>query len=409
MIEPTSPAASPPRNIALDYLRAVALLMMMWAHLWRVLLGATATQRIALAIVEIGQVPFFLAFGMTQVRLLRRDREAIWSTLVLFGLIGLLHGYFMWFRPAWEFFLFLWFMSAVIVATRALGVPPRWLVAASVVVLAVNAVFPLGMSPFALMLGPQIAASARPALAFAEHFWLLPGPFYPAPWGVVVVLGLVLGVEFPAALRRVDVVGALAVVALLAAVFLAYRTPPLSIGLRFQLEKWNVSTAYVIGSSAAVLVMYAALARLETATWVRQVTYPAVRFFSDRLLEATILHYLAGRILLDPRVSGWLIVRDGHDTSWPVTLVVSIANVILLAILVWLVDRLWGLTLRRSGKTIARLNWRWVAFGGGLTWVVLILAASSTHIDRVSLRWWAFAAMLLLALFQQQRRVRRQT
>src|SRR5262245_23929655 len=110
----TTRATAATRNVALDYVRATALVLMCLVHMWQRMLRWSGADVAFLVIGEAAPCLFFVAFGMTQHLLVRRSAARKREYLLVLGVVALLHCYFMTLFLRWEFFTFLW-ASAVLV------------------------------------------------------------------------------------------------------------------------------------------------------------------------------------------------------------------------------------------------------------------------------------------------------
>ncbi len=397
----TAPAG---RNYALDYLRAAGLLFMSWTHMWRFIFGHGVMENAVLFIGETGHFLFFLAFGMTQNRLVTKGREEVLPFVLLFGLIGAFHSYFLLFNLAWEFFLFIWIACVAILVGTWVGLSHRQLLLLSVLILLLNAFVPLGVSRFVAQGRAVVPLDTQAEIAFAEHLWGLPGPFFPLPWAVVVFLGFAMGMEYPAHPRPMLVwaVASLALASVLAAVATARPDLPLAANLVF--NKWAATSTYVVAGCAWAVLLYVAFAPLDRVSGVHELLYPPVRFLSDHLLEVTVLHYLVLRTLTAERF-GWISFGPVRHTHWSVPVVLSIANPILLFALLKLVMSVWGIIERRCRRVLDHFSVEVVGLTALILWVVLRLSRDRVRLGY--LRWTAYAAMLGIALFYRYDKERR--
>lgn len=385
------------RNYALDYLRASALLLMSLIHMWRYILGRSGADAVAAFVGEAAPFPFFLAFGMTQTVLVRRNRQDILPFLVLFGFIGIFHGYFMLFTPAWEFFLFLWSASLLIVAGSRLQLRPPGFFVLGIVVLAINVFLPLGVSPLAVAGREHVPNATREAIAFAQHLWVLPGPFFPLPWAVVVFFGFAIGVDDPEP-RRMLSWGGLGLLAAVTLAVLGRAEPNAAFAPHLALEKWAGTSPYLLAGCGGTLVLYAGLAQLCRVPVLEIYVYPLVRFISDHLMEGTILHYLVVRVLTAESVTGpWRAVWGMRRMHWSAVLLLSVVNVVLLLTTLKAVIFLWSQVQRH----LATL-WDRIGLGSAIAvsltvWAIIRMCLGVVRPGYP--KWLAYAAMLGLALF----------
>lgn len=389
------PESDPARNVALDYLRAAALCLMALIHMWRGVLGRSGVDAALRFVGEAAPFLFFVAFGMTQSRLVTRRARDLVPFVVLFGFIGLFHGYFMFYSPLWEFFLFLWFASLLAIASTWLGLRGwayAWLGAA---VLALNLVRPLGVS--------MISAPAAD-VEFAHHLWLFPGTFYPLPWAAVVFFGLALGLHCQAS-RRGLALATTGVVLACGCGLAAARWPGQTLGARLTVEKWSATSPYMLLGCSATFLLYAALGRIARSRVARQQLYPTVRFLSDNLLLGTILHYLVTRCFEAAPFHRWSAFAGVRTASGTAVVLLSILDLALLVAAIAGVRAAWQAFERGVSRVLRKVTVPLVSMAAVLVWVALQTSVGVVRPGYV--KWGAYAAMLGLALFYDYDRRRR--
>lgn len=391
-----------PRDRPLDYLRSAGLCLMSLAHMWRAILGQHGLDSLILSIAEGAPCVFFFAFGMTQTRLVSKPPAVIARHLILFGLIAAFHSYFLFYTVMWDFFQCLWFAAVLIVLGAKSGMQRRDFLAASVAVLVLNTLLPLGPAsilPESLSTAPKQQLSA----ALARHLWGVPGSFFPLPWSVVVVLGFALGMNNLPAARRLAWPAGLACAAMLVLGGLAADMPD-AFRFRLQLNKWTATSPYLVCGSAATLLLYVAWDRFDVRSLGRRWLYPPVRRLSDHLLVGTVLHYLVVRVLTAERF-GWLQIHGVRRVDWVTVVILSAANLTVLTLLVALMTAAWQKAIDHGGTVLRHLRLRVVVGAavmlmGGLYW-------SRSHLRLGYSKWTAFLAMLGLALYYEYDRTRR--
>jgi len=377
-------------NRPLDYLRVTALLLMTCIHTSRGFLGWSGVDGVLRTIGETAPVFFFVALGMTQRRLVSKPIAEQVRRLGWFGVVSFAQSYFMWFALHWEFFMFLWAASVVVVLGSAGGLTARHFLLLGLLILAVNGIVSLTPMP-------------PPGTPVPADFWLRYGPFFPLPWVALVFIGVGLGVDFPHRWRRPAVILALIVVAAVAAAISIAKAPAELIGFRFEAEKGAATSAYLVGATASTICFYLLFGWFPGSHGVWRHINALLRFVSDRLLLATVLHFLSIRMLTDPRWH-WSIgagfVRTG---TWGELVLLVGSSIGLLLVLLVGVSVLWDLLCARYGSWLDHLRFPWVAVVvlGGLTLMRLKIGL----IGIFSYRWTAFALMLLAALLGD--RVRR--
>jgi hypothetical protein len=379
------------RNLALDYLRVLALVLMTLVHMWRPFLGWEGVDGILRSVGETAPLLFFVSFGMTQTRLLAHPLSVQLQRLWWLGLVAVLHSYFMWFSLCWEFFLFLWSASLLVIVGTVAGLAPRHFAMLGVVVLALNSIVPLG---------PGGALAQPPPRAI----WLIPGPFFPLPWAALVFFGLVLGTQFPSRLLR-----PLPLLALVAIVVLAYFkvylvAPVEPLGLRFTVEKVAATSAYLTLGTAGTIVVYLLLGWLVRAGVFRRLIHPPVRFVSDHLLVATVLHNLSLRLLMDSRFHWPMAVNGLRTASAGELLLLSVANVVVLFVMLAVVSWLWRGFASGCGNIVDSLRLPWVTLVS-IT-ALAVMRPRMGAIGVFSFRWTVFAWMLVVALLAEHQRAR---
>lgn len=389
-----SSAVRPGRNEALDYLRVVGLVMMVCAHFWRPLLRLYGAGGVVHAFIETAPFPFFLAFGMTQHRVVRRETASLRGYYILFGLVGLLHAYFMWLQPVWEFLLFLWFWAVLLALAKPLRLQSPQVVALAGLILALNAVLPLATNPFAIA-----AAEQRGTAPFVLHRWLIPGFFQPLPWGAVVLLGFALGTAFPRWLRRPLPLLCLAVVSAASAYRISTQRSDVPLGFRFDAHKWTATSTYLVLGCALTLILYSVCGLASRLRLLQRYVYPLARFLSDHLLEATVFHYLPVQALLDRRLGLPRAINGMQVGRWWAICLASLTNFILLLAGLGALDAIWRALTRVAGGAMQRAGWVSVALTAFALWGLLELASVTERIDEFSLRWIAFALMVWLSFY----------
>ena len=377
-------------NRPLDYLRLTALVLMTCIHTARGFLSWGGVDGILRTIGEAAPVVFFVALGMTQRRLVTKTMAEQLRRLGWFGLVSFAQSYFMWFGLHWEFFPFLWTASVIVVAGSACGVSARQFLVLGIVILALNGV---------VLLTPRPPAG-QPV---PPDFWLRYGPFFPLPWVALVFIGVGLGVEFPQRWRQPRIVLALVVVVAVAAVISIAKAPAEPLGFRFDAEKGAATSAYLLAGAAGTVAIYLLYGWLPAARGRWQRLDGGVRWVSDRLLVATVVHFLSVRLVSDPRwhwSSATRFVRTGTSGEFVLLMAVSVGLLLLLLVSI---AALWSLLAARFGRALDALRLQWVAVVmiGGL----LLLRARIGLIGLFSYRWLAFTAMLIAALLSD--RVRR--
>ncbi|MBI3783435.1 MAG: hypothetical protein HY270_08535, partial [Deltaproteobacteria bacterium] len=268
----------------MDYLRVGALLLMVFIHTARSFMGWDGLDGVLTTIGEAAPFPFFFALGMTSNRLVASPPAVQVERLGWFGLVAVWHSYHMWFSMHWEFFMCLWVAMCSIALGRGVGASTRHCVIVAALLLVANAVVPLS-----------------PTSAATPDAWLQYGPFFPIPWIVPVLLGVGAGIEFPIRWRRTGIVLGLAAAVAAATAKSVFEAPQDPFGLRFIAEKNAATSAYMIAGCAGAALFYLLLGWIPFERSLCRRCNAAVRFVSDRLLVATVLHHLSVRLITDPR------------------------------------------------------------------------------------------------------------
>jgi hypothetical protein len=385
------------RNEALDYLRTSALLQMSLIHMWRYILGRSGVDAFVLSCGETAPFLFFVAFGATQHALLRRPRENVLAFFVFFGVISLLHDFYQFFFPVWEFFQFLWVSSLLVVFGSRLGCGRRHFLVLGAAVLIANAIVPLGVTPLSV-LGPW-DHSRDAAIALAQRLWILPGPFFPLPWVAVVFLGFAMGMASPPRGWHAFVLSVVGLIGAFAVGLAAESRPDSALALNLTLSKWAATSTYLLAGCCGTLLLYAVFDALGRLAVVRTYVYPGVRFVSDHLIEGAILHYPVVR-LLTAKSFGWGITFRGARTlHWTGVVLLSVMNVVLLTILLKLVMLVWKRITWGGACVLDRIGWRPVAVTAALAWIVIQACFLAGAVRLGYLKWSAYAVMLGIALF----------
>jgi hypothetical protein len=397
------------RNVALDYVRTTALLLMCLTHMWRWMLSWFGLDLAALMIGEASPCLFFVAFGMTQHVLVRHaDREQREYLLVL-GVIAVLHCYFAAMSLGWEFFLFLWASALLVLAGDRLGIGRRGFLLLAAAVALLNVFVPLGTWGFVKieLADPFVlSAGTDAAIAFASRLWVLPGPFYPFPWAILVFFGFALGLDYPQrpAMAVFWAVVLIFTVALLRV--LAGHWPNLAVSHHLALSKWGATSTYLAAGAAGTLLLLAGFGVLHVISAVRLLVYPVVRFVSDHLLEGTVFHYLVVSTLTLERF-GWNGGGLKPRARLSLVILASVLNVVLLVGGLELAVTVWALLRRALSKVVSDISPRSLA-GAALAWLAVLHVSNVTGLlGYYTLRWMAYGAMLALALAYGDSRSRR--
>jgi len=383
-----------PRNAALDSLRATALLLMSLIHMWRFIVPHGAIGSCLLFVGELAPFPFFIAFGMTQNLLVRKERRQIAESLAVLGCIAALHSYFLLFTAAWEFLFFLWAASLLVVIGSWIGVSRRQYLMLALVIVCVNAVIPLGASALETFVRPNLPSFTRNAIAGAQRVWVLPGPFFPLPWAALVFFGVALGTQYVPRREHVFAAAGVAMVALgLGALARSVEDP--SIAARLELEKWTATSTYVLLGGAVTILVYALFARAARGEPVAMST--AARFLSERLIEGTILQYAVVEILV--------ALGRNQIAGWTRVLILSLVNVVGLAAGLKLFDGIERLCAQPLDALRRRLGFQGIAGLALTAWIALLVAR--LRIPLANLRWVAYAGLVLLAVWYRFEKTRR--
>ena len=390
------------RNGALDYLRAGALILMSLVHMWRFVLGRGRGDEVLLFLGETAPCLFFVAFGMTQTRFVTKGRREILSFLGLFGVISMFHSLFLLYGLTWEFFLFLWGSSVLMVAGSRAGLRAGHFLALSAVILAINFFVPLGVSEYVVIWRP-VSAETRASMDLAARLWLLPpGPFYPLPWAVLPFFGFALGMNELRHSGRAAALAALCIAVLLAVGGLAIREPGLPLASHLELDKLTATSTYMIAGCAWTALVYAVLHWVHRQEELNRLLYPPARFLSEHLMEGTILHYAIIRLLraVAPRLGG------APAPDWTMVIVWSAANVVLLFASLKLLMMVWSTVAPRARWLLERATVPRVALLSLGLYVGLRVSLAAAIAPPRLATWLAYAAMPALALFYRYDRDR---
>ncbi len=397
------------RNVSLDYVRTAALVLMCLVHMWRSMLRWFGLDVAALVIGEASPCLFFVAFGMTQHLLVRRaDREKREYLLIL-GVISVLHCYFAAMSMGWEFFLFLWSSALFVLAGDRLGMGRRQFLQLAAAIALLNVFVPLGTNGFVkIELADRyvLSGDTDAAIAFANRLWVLPGPFFPLPWAILVFFGFGIGLDYPRR-PRAAVFWAI-VLGLFVAVLrvLAGRWPHLTVAHHLALSKWGATSTYLMSGAAGTLLLLGAFGLLHAVSAVRRFIYPVVRFVSDHLLEGTVFHYLVFNTLTWERF-GWTGGGLGPRARLSAVMLASVLNVLFLVGGLKLAVSLWGQVRKATVLLIGEISVGGLA-AGGMAWLgALHVSAVTGLLPHNAVRWLAFSGMLVVALAYGDLRSRR--
>ncbi len=290
------------RNVALDYLRVLALCLMLCAHNWTYLQENTfghysngttwinvqttgvnildgQWHHLLYFIFNLAPAFFFIAFGMTQRLLVVKPAKSVLYTTVFFGYIAVLHSIFL--MPTlmeWNFLLLLW-MASVLVYVFAMARMNK------------TAYFTL----FFLII---LANYVVPLESVMNRTWPLQGEFYPLPWLAFVFVGFAFGIEGPSRKKEYFTLAVCAsgIAFVIFTMYfqdkINYLFPYINLGMK---KDHDQTSNYIVLSSSAVFISYILFDMIERLL-IKLIWFDRwVKFLSKYLIVATVLHYLIRR------------------------------------------------------------------------------------------------------------------
>lgn len=261
-------AQTKPRDLAIDFLRAIALLLMVSIHSVRCVPDYTIWARLLKLIGESAPAFFFFAYGLTIHRLLKKDAPRQFEIIRLFLYVAIAQSFMAGQPFNLDFFLFLWIWQVILVlASRFI---PKWKVV-------IPWIFGITIAALLVWSPEQVS----------DIFDLAGGMFPLLPWGLFILLGLVFG-QGISALRNMYIACGL----------LATALGTLAIGHVFQVKrlmliKSPMTITYCLLLSGVVLLCFWISKNYEGMIAKRKLVAGAVRFLSANLLLGTVLHYAA--------------------------------------------------------------------------------------------------------------------
>jgi len=315
------PGSGRKRDLGLDLLRVIALVMMITGHYSKVLPEPNLFIRILDYIFNLGAAFFFFAFGMTMDYFLRKDLKDQIQRFSLFFLLGVCHSlYLRDLLRSSEFFMFLclWQIFFLLIDK----VFRRSVVVISGLALASSAALFLPKSIFDL----NVYFDA-----------LLPGPFPLLPWGIYILFGYVYQ-DWKKRSELNDLsVGVAFFLFWISSVFL-HRTTGLE---AFQTEKWYLTFPYIAMSSAIIFGLLHLAGKADS--WYQRMHFlkDKISFASENLLFAVVLHYIPLKIFLDITAQFSPETVAAYNTWFMVAalLLLNSALYLLLGVFVSMMDR----------------------------------------------------------------------
>ncbi|MEW5804227.1 MAG: hypothetical protein AB1847_19195 [bacterium] len=266
------PNTTTERELGLDYIRAIALILMTSIHFARSIPGSSGSYLSFIG--ESAPTFFFFAFGMTMDKFLSKAFYDRLKILVLFAYMAIAHNVFMYSSTFFvtEFFFFLLFWQIILTAIEKEIKATRDLYLYTLLVLLV----------LMLIIPNEVVSNISSSLVL--------GPFPLLPWGIFVISGLLYsrrdrngfihknGYLVPICLIMIS----------LAFSYLSKRIE----WSNFEIVKGPLSTPYFLlfcGVNLFILKLVNDFSNLFSNI---PVISKVVNFISRNLLLATVLHYL---------------------------------------------------------------------------------------------------------------------
>lgn len=261
-----NPSADGDRNLAIDLIRAFALLMMVSIHFARCVPDYTGAARMLKFFGESAPAFFFFAFGLTIHRLLEKESSRQFEIIRLFLYVAIAQGFMAGQPFKLDFFLFLWFWQLIlVVASRFV---PKWRAALPWV---------FGITIAALLVFPPMTVS--------DIFDLMGGLFPLLPWGLFILLGFLFGHG------RFSPRGIYIALGLF-----TFALGTMTIGKIFQFQnlmliKSPMTATYFFFFASIVLLFLWFADKYRGIIGQRKRLKGLLEFFSANLLLGTVLHY----------------------------------------------------------------------------------------------------------------------
>ena len=313
---------TPRRDLGLDALRVLALLLMVAIHYFQRLPSPTPLTDSLQFVGESAPVFFFFAFGLTFARFSSKTTLDKLETSLMFMYVGLAHNILVA-RLAQVDFLFFLFMARVIVDAMGSLRNER------------SAYLKLAM-------GIMLLALLFPEKGSIDRLFIqMLGGFFPIfPWIVFVLLGAFYSKWAPSRRRGALLGGGL----IIAAVVMGGSAHALGRS-SLEISKWPLTTPYILLFTGINLLILEGMRQIQAAVESRPWLRNPMVYLSKHLLLATVLQYFPLELLFwaGNRVS---ILRPDENDETAVliaTAVGSLSALLLLFGLLPLTLRIWNL------------------------------------------------------------------
>jgi len=262
----------PERDIGLDYIRALALILMVSIHYWRLIPDVSKSVEMLKFIGESAPAFFFFAFGMTMDKFFEKDHNTRLVRLTSFLYISLIHNIFVAKTFVTGFFFILWAIQALFyIMHTILKKPARW-----------HCIILLTTTLFMFILPFQKVSSF--------FSLLIPGHFPILPWGLFVIAGYI----FSKYRERTDSLNFILPFILISiaagCLLLNYYYPGYK---NFGIRKWPMSAPYFILFSGISILFVNCTNQYKAQLFQISFIYQPILFISKHLLFAVVISYLS--------------------------------------------------------------------------------------------------------------------
>jgi len=269
--EVTINITQPERDMGLDCLRALALLLMVSIHYTRLIPDVSRPVEFLKFIGESAPAFFFFAFGMTMDKFFEKDHDRRLARLTSFLYISLLHNIFVARTFVTGFFFILWVMQALFYILHSVAAKPaRW--------------------HFVILFATIIALFIIPYQQFSILFsFLIPGHFPILPWGLFVITGY-LFVTYKDQLKRFPFLFPSLIICLATGCFFLSAHPGWN---NLEIRKWPMSSSYFFLFCGANMILANLADKYKEKLMKMGFLYRPILFISKYLLLAVVVSYIS--------------------------------------------------------------------------------------------------------------------